>query len=130
MRSGGAHGVPGPGGSAAQRGGGVLLPAVRPATLGRDAVGVPAVHGFRLLSRLPRSGCVFASADWWWWIVPAGSDQDLPWPRPVRYAPGAVVPDADRPRLINFPEGTTPYTPPIPLYLVVCQLTGTAPAWA
>ncbi|WP_443058333.1 hypothetical protein [Streptomyces sp. NBC_00442] len=130
MRSGGAHGVLGPGGSAARPGGGVLLPSIRPAALGRDAVGVPAGHGFRLLSRLPSSGCVFASADWWWWIVPAGSDHELPWPGPVRYAPGAVVPDAGAPRLIHFPEGPTPYTPPIPLYLVVCQLTGTAPAWA
>lgn len=33
------------------------------------------------------------------------------------------------PRLIHWPEAPTPYTPPIPFYLMVCQLMGTAPAW-
>ncbi|WP_391654394.1 hypothetical protein [Streptomyces tamarix] len=99
-----------------------------PATLGCDAVGVPARHGLRLMSRLPGNGCVFADSDWWWWLVPAGSDADLRWPMPSCYAPGGYVPDR-RPRLMRRPDATSPYTPPIPLYLMVCQLTGTAPAW-
>ncbi|KIF71266.1 hypothetical protein HY68_25995 [Streptomyces sp. AcH 505] len=104
------------------------LPATLPASLGCDAVGVPARHGFRLMARLPRSGCVFADADWWWWIVPAGSDLELAWPEPARYVEGTSVPAA-RPRLIHWPDDPTPYTPPIPFYLMVCQLAGTAPAW-
>ncbi|WP_225801681.1 hypothetical protein [Streptomyces sp. NK15101] len=96
--------------------------------LGCDAVGVPARFGFKILSRLPAKGCVYADSDWWWWLVPAGSDHDLTWPLPACYAPGAEIPDR-RPRLIHHPDGTSPYTPPIPLYLLVCQLTGTAPAW-
>ncbi|MET9800536.1 hypothetical protein [Streptomyces sp. NPDC006368] len=106
----------------------LTLPPSLPTTLGCDAVGVPARHGFRLLSRLPATGCVFADSDWWWWIVPAGSDADLRWPLPACYATGAYVPDR-RPRLIHRPDTTSPYTPPIPLYLMVCQLTGIAPAW-
>lgn len=107
----------------------LALPATLPASLGCDAVGVPARHGFRLLARLPRSGCVFADTDWWWWIVPAGSDQELNWPAPARYMAGTSVP-AQHPRLIHWPDSPTPYTPPIPFYLMVCQLAGTAPAWA
>ncbi|MDV9189106.1 hypothetical protein R6L23_12930 [Streptomyces sp. SR27] len=97
--------------------------------LGCDAVGVPARFGFKILSRLPAKGCVYADSDWWWWLVPAGSDLDLAWPLPACYAPGAEIPDR-RPRLIHHPDGTSPYTPPIPLYLLVCQLTGIAPSWA
>ncbi|MFC8979015.1 hypothetical protein ACFU3J_17840 [Streptomyces sp. NPDC057411] len=104
------------------------VPVDLPATLGCDAVGVPARYGFRILSRLPAKGCVYADGDWWWWLVPAGSDLDLTWPLPACYAPGALVPDR-APRLIHHPDGGSPYTPPIPLYLLVCQLTGTAPAW-
>ncbi|MFI8368880.1 hypothetical protein [Streptomyces sp. NPDC085466] len=96
--------------------------------LGCDAVGVPARFGFKILSRLPAKGCVYADTDWWWWLVPAGSDLDLTWPLPACYAPGAEIPDRG-PRLIHHPDGTSPYTPPIPLYLLACQLTGTAPAW-
>ncbi|MEV4429297.1 hypothetical protein ACN9M0_30375 [Streptomyces sp. R-07] len=96
--------------------------------LGCDAVGVPARFGFKILSRLPAKGCVYADSDWWWWLVPAGSDLDLAWPLPACYAPGAEIPDR-RPRLIHHPDGTSPYTPPIPLYLLVCQLTGIAPSW-
>jgi hypothetical protein len=99
------------------------------AGLGRDAVGVPARFGFKILSRLPAKGCVYADSDWWWWLVPAGSDADLTWPLPACYAPGAEIPDR-RPRLIHRPDGDSPYTPPIPLYLLVCQLTGIAPAWS
>ncbi|MEU2230467.1 hypothetical protein ACH4A8_14200 [Streptomyces vietnamensis] len=96
--------------------------------LGCDAVGVPARFGFKILSRLPAKGCVYADSDWWWWLVPAGSDHDLTWPLPACYARGAEIPDR-RPRLIHHPDGTSPYTPPIPLYLLVCQLTGIAPSW-
>ncbi|MFE0704044.1 hypothetical protein [Streptomyces sp. NPDC058872] len=96
--------------------------------LGCDAVGVPARFGFKILSRLPAKGCVYADSAWWWWLVPAGSDLDLVWPLPACYAPGAEIPDRG-PRLIHRPDGTSPYTPPIPLYLLACQLTGTAPAW-
>ncbi|MCA1217550.1 hypothetical protein [Streptomyces sp. 8L] len=105
------------------------LPETLPASLGCDAVGVPARHGFRLMARMPRTGCVFADTDWWWWIVPAGSDLELSWPAPARYVAGISVP-AVRPRLIHWPDDRTPYTPPIPFYLMVCQLTGAAPAWA
>ncbi|WP_309140554.1 hypothetical protein [Streptomyces sp. PKU-EA00015] len=106
----------------------LVLPDSLPAELGCDAVGVPARFGFRLLGRMPRSGCVFADSQWWWWIVPAGSDLDLLWPLPAHYARGARVP-GDRPRLIRGPNGPSPYTPPIPLYLTACQLTGAAPKW-
>ncbi|MFH9268348.1 hypothetical protein ACH4KN_29450 [Streptomyces sp. NPDC017546] len=107
----------------------LVLPASMSATLGCDAVGVPARHGFHLMSHLPRTGCVFADADRWWWIVPADSDLDLAWPEQVTYARDADVP-AGRPRLIHSPDGLTPYTPPIPLFLMVCQVTGVAPTWA
>ncbi|MFI1101743.1 hypothetical protein [Streptomyces melanogenes] len=126
-----AGGPRGPGsqGGAGATGGRLVLPPALPASLGCDAVAVPASYGFRVLSRLPRSGCVFADADCWWWVVPAGSDHDLTWPHPARYAPDARVPENPGRRMIHCPDGTSPYTPPIPLYLVVCQLTGTAPAW-
>ncbi|MFD5099302.1 hypothetical protein [Streptomyces albidochromogenes] len=96
--------------------------------LGCDAVGLPARHGFRTMAHLSRPGCVFADADWWWWIVPAESDLGLAWPQPARYVSGAYVPT--RPRLIHLPEASAPYTPPIPLYLMVCRVAGTAPAWS
>lgn len=104
------------------------VPAVLRADLGCDAVGVPARYGFRLLGRLQSTGCVFADGAWWWWIVPAGSDLDLTWPFPSHYAPGARVPATDA-RLIRRPTGPSPYTPPIPLYLMMCQITGTTPRW-
>jgi hypothetical protein len=106
----------------------LALPSALVANLGFDAVGVPARYGFRLLGRLPRNGCVFADNDWWWWIVPAGSDLELTWPLPSHYAREAYVPGTN-PRLIRWPDGTSPYTPPIPLYLMACQITGTAPLW-
>lgn len=104
------------------------LPPELCASLGYDAVGVPARHGFHLMSHLPRTGCVFEAADVWWWIVPAGSDQDLDWPEPVAYAAGGFVP-VPRPRLIHGPDSRTPYTPPIPLFLMVCQVAGVTPNW-
>ncbi|MET8225279.1 hypothetical protein ACWERY_09440 [Streptomyces sp. NPDC004082] len=99
--------------------------------LGCDAVAVPARFGPVLLSRLPRVGCVYADAAQWWWIVPSDSDVSLDWPAPALYATGALVPEAPSvPGLIHKPEGTLPYTPPIPLYLAVCRVMGTPPAWS
>jgi hypothetical protein len=101
--------------------------------LGCDAVSAPARIGPQLLPRLPRVGCVYADATTWWWIVPADSDYALPWPAPAHYVTGAVLPGVapDRPpALIHRPDGTVPYTPPIPLYLALCRVTGTTPAWS
>lgn len=96
-----------------------------------DAVAMPARFGPLVLPRLPRVGCVWADATHWWWIVPSDSDYALEWPEPARYATGAVVPDAPgAPGLIHRPDGRIPYTPPIPLYLALCRLTDTAPAWS
>jgi hypothetical protein len=101
------------------------------APLGCDTVAVPAVYGRRVMERLPRVGCVYGDGASWWWIVPSDSDVALEWPAPARYAVGALVRDAQRPpTLIHRPEGTVPYTPPIPLYVALCCLTGTAPAWS
>lgn len=98
------------------------------APLGCDAVAVPALIGQMIVPRLPRVGCVYADGTRWWWIVPADSDYALPWPAPAHYTPGALVPHAAR--LIHRPEGTIPYTPPIPLYLALCRVTGTNPDWS
>ncbi|MFI5791781.1 hypothetical protein [Streptomyces sp. NPDC051677] len=101
------------------------------APLGCDAVSVPAHLGPLLMPRLPRVGCVYADDAHWWWLVPADSDYALEWPAPARYATGAVLPDSPRrPGLIHRPDGTLPYTPPIPLYLALCRLTGTTPIWS
>ncbi|WP_329216238.1 hypothetical protein OG352_10490 [Streptomyces sp. NBC_01485] len=101
------------------------------APLGCDAVSVPAHLGPLLMPRLPRMGCVFADEAHWWWLVPADSDYALEWPAPARYSMGASVPDATRlPGLVHRPDGTLPYTPPIPLYLALCRLTGTTPVWS
>ncbi|WP_428999875.1 hypothetical protein [Streptomyces cyaneogriseus] len=101
------------------------------APLGCDAVAVPARFGPLVMPRLPRVGCVYADQAHWWWIVPSDSDYALDWPAPAHYATGAVVPEAPRlPGLIHRPDGTVPYTPPIPLYLALCRLTGTTPAWS
>ncbi|MCW8380210.1 hypothetical protein [Streptomyces justiciae] len=101
------------------------------APLGCDAVAVPARFGPLVMPRLPRVGCVYADEAHWWWIVPSDSDYALEWPAPARYATGAIVPDTPGvPGLIHKPEGTVPYTPPIPLYLALCRLTGTTPAWS
>jgi hypothetical protein len=99
--------------------------------LGCDAVGVPVQLSRELMPRLPQVGCVYADDTHWWWIVPADSDYALEWPRPAQYATGAVVPDAPVvPSLVHRAEGTLPYTPPIPLYLALCRLTGTTPSWS
>ncbi|MEU6662799.1 hypothetical protein [Streptomyces sp. NPDC046821] len=101
------------------------------APLGCDAVAVPEACGRAMVARLPRMGCVYADDDRWWWIVPSDSDVALEWPAPARYTVGALVPDARRtPGLIHRPDGTVPYTPPIPLYLALCRVTGTTPAWS
>jgi hypothetical protein len=101
------------------------------APLGCDAVSAPARLGPLVLPRLPRVGCVFADETNWWWMVPSDSDYALDWPAPVHYATGAVVADSPAvPGLIHKPDGTVPYTPPIPLYLTLCRLTGTAPSWS
>ncbi|MCP3766055.1 hypothetical protein NLY10_04990 [Streptomyces sp. MAR25Y5] len=101
------------------------------APMGCDAVAVPARFGPLVMPRLPRVGCVYADETHWWWLVPSDSDHALEWPAPARYDTGAVVPDAPGlPHLIHRPDGTLPYTPPIPLYLAVCRLTDTAPSWS
>ncbi|MFJ4930355.1 hypothetical protein [Streptomyces sp. NPDC088736] len=99
--------------------------------LGCDAVSVPASFGPLLLPRLPRVGCVYADSARWWWLVPSESDVALDWPAPARYVTGALVPEAPlAPGLIHRPRGTLPYTPPIPLYLALCRITGTTPVWS
>jgi hypothetical protein len=98
------------------------------APLGCDAVAVPARFGPVIVPRLPRVGCVYTDGDRWWWLVPSDSDHDLAWPAPGLYVPGAPVPRAAR--LIHRPEGTVPYTPPIPLYLALCRVLGAAPDWS
>jgi hypothetical protein len=109
----------------------LAVPEGMTAPLGCDAVVVPAQFGPLVMPRLPRVGCVYADEAHWWWIVPSDSDYALEWPAPVRYATGAVVPDAPGlPGLIHRPDGTIPYTPPIPLYLALCRLTGTTPTWS
>lgn len=104
------------------------LPEGMTAPLGCDAVVVPARYGQQVVPRLPRVGCVYADGSHWWWIVPADSDYALPWPAPAHYSPGAPLPTAAR--LIHRPDATFPYTPPIPLYLALCRVTGTTPDWS
>ncbi len=106
----------------------LTVPEDMTAPLGCDAVAVPDRLGPLVVPRLPRLGCVYADGARWWWIVPSDSDYALPWPSPAHYAPGALV--AGAARLIHRPEGTVPYTPPIPLYLALCRVTGTAPDWS
>lgn len=109
----------------------IPLPDGMAVPLGCDAVAVPAHYGPLLLPRLPRVGCVYADRADWWWIVPSDSDVALDWPAPARYVRGALVPDAPgTPGLIHRPNDNVPYTPPIPLYLALCRVTGTPPAWS
>ncbi|MFF2654476.1 hypothetical protein [Streptomyces sp. NPDC058045] len=101
------------------------------APLGCDAVAVPAAFGRRMLDRLPRVGCVYGDGAHMWWLVPSDSDVAMEWPAPAHYTSGTLVPDARRsPGLIHRPTGSVPYTPPIPLYLVLCGMTGARPCWA
>ncbi|MEU1300858.1 hypothetical protein ACQEV4_36350 [Streptomyces shenzhenensis] len=104
------------------------LPEGMTTPLGCDAVAVPARFGPLVVPRLPRVGCVYADGSHWWWIVPSDSDYALPWPAPAHYEPGARLPAVSR--LIHRPDGTVPYTPPIPLYLALCRVTGTTPDWS
>ncbi|MEU6401887.1 hypothetical protein [Streptomyces sp. NPDC046985] len=109
------------------------LPEGMTVPLGFDAVAAPARLGPLVMPRLPRVGCVYADETHWWWIVPSDSDYALRWPSPAHYATGAVLtgmPDSAPPALLHRPDGTIPYTPPIPLYLVLCRVTGTTPAWS
>lgn len=117
----------------------LAVPGAGATALGCDAVGVPERIGYDVMTRLPRVGCVFADGSRWWWIVPAGSDLGLRWPSAVDYAPGAAVSRAAAgpgggaaavPRLVHRPADGVPYTPPIPLYLLVCRRTGAEPAWS
>ncbi|MEU3414748.1 MULTISPECIES: hypothetical protein [unclassified Streptomyces] len=104
------------------------LPDGMTAPLGCDAVAVPDRLGPLVAPLLPRVGCVYTDGSQWWWIVPSDSDYALPWPSPARYTAGALVTGSAR--LIHHPAGTVPYTPPIPLYLALCRVTGTAPDWS
>ncbi|MGX2997859.1 hypothetical protein JNUCC64_26930 [Streptomyces sp. JNUCC 64] len=109
----------------------LTLPTGMSVPLGCDAVSVPAAYARRMMPRLPRIGCVYADLDRWWWIVPSDSDVALEWPAPARYTSGALLPDEGRPPgLIHRPDATVPYTPPIPLYLALCRVTGTPPTWS
>jgi hypothetical protein len=103
----------------------LVIPDDLPATLGCDAVGLPGRYGGQIMDRLPRVGCVFATADHLWWIVPAGSGAGLNWPFPARYTLGAHIHGAAR--LVHRPEASWPYTPPIPLYVTVCHIAGVSP---
>ncbi|NYV75867.1 hypothetical protein HW445_16355 [Streptomyces sp. UH6] len=100
--------------------------------LGCDAVVMPAGLGSLVLPHLPRVGCVYADDTHWWWIVPSDSDYAMAWPEPARYVPGAVLPEVPRtaPAPLHVPDDVVPYTPPIPLYLALCQAAGTMPAWS
>ncbi|MFF9049347.1 hypothetical protein [Streptomyces parvulus] len=115
----------------------LTLPAGLRTGLGHDAVGTSPEHGERILACLPRAGCVFADQDRWWWIVPAGSDIGVAWPHSAHYLSGD--PSWTRtggetrpagPRLVHGPDGDSPYTAPIPLYFLVCRLTGVTPHWS
>ncbi|MEU2285071.1 hypothetical protein ABZ614_24545 [Streptomyces sp. NPDC013178] len=109
----------------------LIVPDGMTAPLGCDAVAVPARLGYLVMTRLQRVGCVYADEANWWWLVPSDSDQALEWPAPAHYAIGAIVPDSPQdPALIHRPDGTLPYTPPIPLYLTLCRLTDTPPTWS
>ncbi|MEU2058695.1 hypothetical protein [Streptomyces sp. NPDC013455] len=98
------------------------------APLGCDAVAVPDHLGPLVVPLLPRVGCVYTDGSHWWWIVPSDSDYALPWPSPAHYAVGALV--TGPVRLVHHPQDTVPYTPPIPLYLALCRVTGTTPDWS
>ncbi|MGV9391821.1 hypothetical protein ACWDQL_22170 [Streptomyces olivaceus] len=113
------------------------LPAGLRSGLGHDAVGTCPEHGERILAALPRAGCVFADEGRWWWIVPSGSDVGVVWPHSTRYVFGdpswtrpTAAGRATGPRLVHGPDGDSPYTAPIPLFFLVCRLTGVPPRWS
>ncbi|WP_243761731.1 hypothetical protein [Streptomyces sp. YIM 98790] len=111
----------------------LCLPSGLPAPMGYDAVGVAAPLGPRIRRGLPRTGCVFADAERWWWIVPEQADIGIAWPDAADYAAGGVVtaPGAVRmrPRLTHWPSDDVPYTHPIMLYIVLCNVLGLRPEW-
>ncbi|MFE6283924.1 hypothetical protein [Streptomyces sp. NPDC057877] len=104
------------------------LPDGMTAPLGCDAVAVPAHLGPLITPRLPRVGCVYADRAHWWLLVPSDSDYAMDWPAPAQYVTDALVPDVTH--LIHRPDGTVPYTPPIPLYLNLCRVIGATPTWS
>ncbi|RSN59801.1 hypothetical protein DMH12_09770 [Streptomyces sp. WAC 04229] len=113
------------------------LPAGLRTGLGHDAVGTSPDHGERILARLPRAGCVFADQERWWWIVPSGSDIGVAWPPGALYVSGdpswtraRTETPPSGPRMVHGPDGDSPYTAPIPLYFLVCRLTGATPRWS
>ncbi|MFE9997605.1 hypothetical protein [Streptomyces avermitilis] len=119
----------------------ISLPVELPAGLGYDAVGTSPEHGERIMECLPRIGCVFGDDLRWWWIVPSGSHVGVTWPSCTTYAIGAYLADPSwtrasgrprpgGPRLIHRPDGNSPYTPPIPLYFLICRLAGISPSWS
>ncbi|WP_328772401.1 hypothetical protein [Streptomyces sp. NBC_00286] len=125
------HSLRAPSGAGALRR--LTVPEGMDAPLGCDAVAMPARFGPLLMPRLPRVGCVYADASQWWWLVPSDSDVSLEWPAPTHYATGAIIPGTPAlppPDLIHKPDTTLPYTPPIPLYLALCRVTGTTPVWS
>lgn len=125
------HSLRAPSGAGALRR--LTVPEGMQAPLGCDAVAMPARFGPLLMSRLPSVGCVYADTSQWWWLVPADSDVSLEWPASTHYATGAVIPGTPAlppPGLIHKPDSTLPYTPPIPLYLALCRVTGTTPVWS
>lgn len=104
-------------------------------------MGTPPGCGHRFTGSLARVGCVFADDQRWWWIVPSGSRLGGTRPPSTRYVVGAQladpswtrtrpVPPSGRPRLIHSPEGDSPYTPPIPLYVLGCRPVGSVPRWS
>ncbi len=82
----------------------LAIPSNLSATLGYDAVGMPAEQGKLVMDCLPRVGCVFTDDRRWWWIVPSGSHIGVVWPSFTTYAVGAYVTAA----------GGGPRSPPAP----------------
>ncbi|WP_239149430.1 hypothetical protein [Streptomyces sp. SID12501] len=91
------------------------------------------------MDSLPRVGCVFADDQHRWRIVPSGSHPGVTRRPGTRCVAGAQSADPSwtrtrpaspsaRPRLIHSPEGDSPYTPPIPLYVLARRPAGSVPS--